>query len=139
MRKFMFWSILLSALIVTPIGCNEEQLRQVDRIVDDINNVAAGGRAVVDSPVGLAIPGQARILIELALGLASAGVITYQKWRAGTVTKTLTAVVKGIEKAGDQAKENPTNPVKASIEASMKDARVFDQANKAVDRIKLGI
>lgn len=128
--------ILFAALIV---GCDEEQLERADRIVSDMNNVVAGGRAAVGSPAGQLVPKEARLLIELALGLASAGVIAYQKWRGLTVKKTLTAVVSGIEQAEEKAQINPTNPVKTSIEMAMKNAKVYDQANKIVDKIKIGL
>lgn len=128
--------ILFAALIV---GCDEEQLERADRIVSDMNNVVAGGRAAVGSPAGQLVPKEARLLIELALGLASAGVIAYQKWRGLIVKKTLTAVVSGIEQAEEKAQINPTNPVKTSIEMAMKNAKVYDQANKIVDKIKIGL
>jgi len=135
MRRFGI-SIIFCAILL--FGCTEKQLERTDRIGGDINNVAAGGRAVLESPAGSAIPEPARSIVELVLGLASVGVITYQKWRSGIMKKTLTAVVKGIEGA-DQSKENPVNSIKASIQNKMIEARVFDQANKLVDKIKLNV
>lgn len=146
MRKFILWSIICAALIVTPIGCDEQQLQQGDRIA---SNVQAGADLVMgtmESPAGAVIPADWKLYGLLAYGLISSATNAWQTWRTKTVKsklsitdKTLTAVVKGIENAEDKASNNPTNPIKSSIQNQMVEARIFDQADRLVDRIKLNI
>lgn len=134
----MYWSIICAALIVTPIGCDEEQIRTVDRIVSDVNSVSTGARAVLQSPAGQAVPSDIRLMIELALGLVSAGTIGWQKWRSVIMTKTTKAIVRGVEKTAPAG--NPdvqtNNLVKMNIQQQMIKAGVFDQGNKIVDKLK---
>jgi len=140
MKKWIFGIVIGVMLIVTPIGCDEEQLRTVDRVVSDVNSVSTGARAVLETPAGQAVPADIRLMIELALGLVSAGTIGWQKWRSGIMTKTTKAIVRGVEQTAPAGNPDPdvrtNNLVKMNIQQQMIKAGVFDQGNRIVDRLK---
>jgi len=135
--RFLRITLILGVLALVTFSCDEEQLRQADRIVGDVNQVSTGARAVLESPAGKMVPDQARLLIELALGLVGAGAITYQKWRSGIMAKTTKAIVKGVEKVDRAGQDNPVNPIKDSIGYEMRQAGIYDAGNKIVDRLKI--
>lgn len=139
MRRFVkfaaFWMIYCTALICLGLSCTEQQLRSGDRFAQDANAVGQGIGAVLESPVGLMIPAQVRLIAQLAVGLIGAGVITWQDWRNRQMKRTTRAIVKGIEK------QNPDkgSPIKTSIalEMAKPGQRFYKRANKIVDRLKI--
>lgn len=120
-------------------GCTEEQKEQGDKIVSQVQAGAEAGKELLESPAGAPIPADWKLYGLLAYGIISSATNAWQNWRTRTVKKTLTAVVKGVENAEDQAQTNPVNPVKVSIEKQMREARILDQADRIVDKIKLNI
>jgi len=134
------WNQIVSIiflLFLFSAGC-EEWLQQGDKIIQDANSVAAGARAVLDSPAGQLIPPNIKLYGLLGIGLVNAIVIGWQEWRNRTMKKVTKAIVKGIEFSGNPDKA--TNDLKSNIaDEMMKQGgqRFYDQANKIVDKLKI--
>ena len=139
MKRLTLSIILLCAVAFG--GCNEAQRQDVDRLVEDVNNVAVGAHAVLQSPAGQGIPTPAKEIAGLAVGLALAGVTTWTEWRRRTMAKTTQAIVRGIEQVDREHREaNPTNPakeVKDRIAANMLALGVRDRGDKIINRLKV--
>lgn len=90
--KTIFVAAVLCCML---IGCNEDQLQRTDRLVSDINNVAAGGGAVLESPAGDLLPDPIKQFAILAVLLASGGVNLYQKWRTAGLANKYTSMKSG--------------------------------------------
>jgi hypothetical protein len=119
-------------------SCNEEDLRQVDEFVQDVNKVAQGTQAVLESPAGQLVPIQVKLYGALGLIIANGLIMSWQEWRNRTMKKTTRAIVKGIE-TSERAK-NPSNEVKKSIAQEMifqGGDKFYQRANKIVDRLKI--
>jgi len=135
MIKWILFVILSAAVIV---GCNEEQLKQTDKVVQDVNSIASGTQAVLESPVGLMLPPEWKLYGTLGVMLANGLVITWQEWRNRTMKKTTKAIVRGIENTGNPDKA--TSEVKSNIRAAMIDQggeKFYARANKIVDTLKM--
>ena len=139
MRRFTFTAIIFS--LATLAGCNEVQLRRADAVVEDVNTVTVGARAVLESPAGAAIPTPAREIAALAVTLASGGVAAWTEWRRRTMAKTTKAIVRGIEQVDrDNRAANPTNPataIKDRIALNMKALGVRDAGDRIVNKLKI--
>lgn len=138
MKRLRFTAIIFT--IATVSGCTEEQLQQTDQFVADVNNVAVGARAVLESPPGQAIPSPIREIAGLVVGLAGAGVATYETWRKKQMEKTTRAIVRGIEKIDKQHRidnPNPAADIKASIGAYMEASGIKTTGNKIVEKLKI--
>lgn len=136
MRK-LYFGLFISTIII--VGCSAEQIGSIDRAVEDVNTIIAGGRAVLDSPAGGLLPPDWRLYAGVALVVVSGAVNIWQKIKGNLMKKTLTTIVKGIEVVEATVKTNPENPVKAAIKVEMESARILDAANKLVDQIKLNL
>ena len=135
MTKWILFVILSAAVLV---GCNEEQLMQGDKVVQDVNDIASGTRATLESPVGLMIPPEWKLYGVLGVMLANGIVITWEEWRNRQMKKTTRAIVQGIENTGNPDKS--TSEVKANIAAEMMKEggdKFYARANKIVDRLKI--
>ena len=139
MKRCTFTTIIF--LLATLAGCNEAQRQTVDEIVADVNTVAVGGQAVLQSPAGAAIPSPAKEIAGLVIGLAGAGVATWTEWRRRTMAKTTKAIVRGIEQVDrDHQTTNPTNPaseIKDRIALNMRALGVVDKGDKIVNKLKI--
>ena len=122
-------------------GCTEAQRQEVDQIVADVNDIAAGAQAVLQSPAGRMVPSPAKELAGLVIGLVGAGAATWTEWRRRTMAKTTKAIVRGIEQEDRANRENnpdnPATPIKERIHANMIALGVADRGNKIVDRLKI--
>ncbi len=137
-----YWAAVIACLIVgfsigTNFGC-DEFLQKGDEIVQDVNAVAGGARAVLDSPASQLIPPNLKLYGLLGIGLINAIVFGWEEWRNSTMKKTTRAIVKGIEKSDNPDKK--TQDVKDNIALAMVQQggqKFYDRANKIVDRLKI--
>ena len=132
-----FWLKSIIIVTVLTIGCEEQQLERVDKVVTDANSVVTAGEAMLQSPAGALLPPDLRLYGTVALALASIAVNSWQKVRMTLMKKTTKAIVKGIEAAEQVEKPNPTNPVKAAIGDQMRAAGIYDKGNEIVDLLKV--
>lgn len=135
MRRIILIAIFI--VIMSP-GCSEIELRRVDELVQDVNTIAQGGQAVLESPAGQMIPPQVKIFGLLGVMLANGLVITWEEWRNRTMKKTTKAIVRGIEDTTNPDKA--TSEVKGNIrEAMLREGgeKFYDRANKIVDKLKI--
>ena len=134
---------IATAIILIGIGtgCTEIQRQQADQLVADVNDIAAGAQAVLQSPAGGMIPTPAKEIAGLVIGLAGAGAATWAEWRRKTMAKTSKAIVRGIEQVDRQHKQaNPDNPaqaIKAQIAANMKALGIQDRGDRIVNKLKI--
>jgi len=119
------------------VGC-DNGFMQADKIVQDVNNIASGARAILESPAGLMIPPEWKLYGAIAVALANGLVITWEELRNRTMKKTTKAIIKGIE--------NTENPEKATSEVKNNIANemlkqggegFYAKANKIVDNLKI--
>lgn len=138
MKRYTFTTIIF---LLALAGCNEAQRQAVDEIVADVNTVAVGGQAVLQSPAGAAIPSPAKEIAGLVIGLAGAGAATWTEWRRRTMAKTTKAIVRGIEQVDREHRTtNPTNPaseIKDRIALNMRALGVVDKGDKIVNQLKI--
>ena len=135
-KKNIFWIIVI--IVACFVGCNEEQLLQVDEFARDVNEVATGTRTILESPAGAMIPTELKIFGVLGIALASGLVNTYQEWRNRNMKKTARAIVKGIENTSSPDKA--TSEVKSNIADEMLKQggdKFYARANKIVDKLKI--
>jgi len=142
MKKLIFVTILSAALFLT--SCDERSLQKVDRFVRDVNNVAAGAEAVIESPAGHAIPPDYRLIGLLILQLINGGVITWEEWRNNNMKKTTKSIVRGIEKSDTNnpqlSQQDSIANVKDNIRSEMiaqGGHKFFVRADKIIDNLKL--
>ena len=137
MKRFLNVTMLLFILAGCLAGC-DEFWQKGDEIVQDVNDIAGGARALLESPAGQMLPPNLKLYGALGVILANGLVITWQELRNRTMKKTTKAIVKGIENT-----ENPdkaTSEVKANIANEMLKQggdRFYDKANKIVDKLKI--
>lgn len=125
-------------IIILVVGCNEEQLIQANKVIQDANNIASGAQAVLDSPAGQMVPPNLKLYGLLGIGLINAIVIGWEEWRNSMMKKATKAIVKGIEKTGNP--KNETSDVKSNIAEEMRNQggnKFYAKANKIVDRLKI--
>jgi len=130
--------IYLLILALLPLAGCEDFWRQGDAIVQDVNDIASGARAVLESPAGQLIPPDLRLYVFLGIGLINAAVITWEELRNRTMKKTTKAIVKGIENTANPDKA--TSEVKANIANEMRNQggdKFYAKANKIVDKLKI--
>ena len=136
MIKWITTIVTLSVILL--IACSEQQLHQVDELMQDVNNIAAGAQAVLQSPAGQALPPDWKLYGVLGVGLLNGLVITWEEWRNRVMKKTTKAIVKGIEQTGNP--EKATSEVKSNIKDAMLaqgGEKFYARANKIVDRLKI--
>jgi len=138
MKKATF--ITLIVLIVSLGGCNEQQFERADQLVADVNNVAAGGQAVLSSPAGGFIPSPAREIAGVTVSVLMAAAAAYQTWRKNQMAKTTKAIVKGVESIDREHQTKNPNPamkIKQAIGVQMRALGVYDAGNKIVDQMRI--
>jgi len=131
------WIYVVILSVVLFAGCNEFW-QKGDEIIRDVNDVAAGARAVLESPAGALIPPDLKVYGLIGIGLINAAVIGWEEMRNRMLKKTTKAIVKGIEQTGNPDKE--TAEVKANIAEEMRKQggdRFYAKANKIVDHLKI--
>ncbi|KKN30934.1 hypothetical protein LCGC14_0829250 [marine sediment metagenome] len=126
--------LALGILLATGVaGC-----LPMDEAVQDINTVAAAGKAIIDSPASQLIPPDIRFYSSLAITALMSGTAAYKQWRLTQMGKTTKAIVRGIEAT---EKPNPgetmKHPVKVAIGKEMRKLGIYDAGNKLVDRLKV--
>lgn len=132
------WMITIPITIIILIAGCDDFLTTGDEIVRDVNAVAGGARAVLESPAGQLIPPDLKLYGLLGIGLINGIVLGWEEWRNSTMKKTTKAIVKGIEKTGNPDKA--TSEVKGNIAEEMRNQggdRFYARANKIVDRLKI--
>jgi len=138
MRHFIILATLTAALFVA--GCTEEQIRDIDKKVSDVNNAATIITSTAgDTPIGAMLPADWKLYLAMAATVTSGAANIWQKLRGDLMKKTTKAIVKGIEATVPKRTANPGDPVKANISANMKEAKIYDKANLLVDKMKLGL
>jgi len=137
MNKIRILLVSMVTLVAVGGGCNEKQIKKVDVIVGDVNDIVAGVEAALESPAGDLLPPDYRLYAAAGVALASIAINSWQKVRSTLMTKTTKAIVKGIEANEKQKKPNPTNHVKEAIRCQMIDAGIYDRGNRLVDRMKI--
>ncbi|MBA7518480.1 hypothetical protein ES705_10550 [subsurface metagenome] len=131
----IFWIAVI--IVACFVGC-DKFWQEGDEIVKDVNAVAGGAQAILESPAGQVIPPEWKLYGALGVILANGLVITWEELRNRMLKKTTKAIVKGIE-----ASDNPdkaTSEVKANIADAMMAQggdKFYDRANKIVDRLKI--
>lgn len=131
------WITCIILTLVISAGCDEFWQRG-DEIIQDVNDVAGGARALLESPAGRMIPPDLKLYGLLGIAIVNGAVIGWEEMRNRTMKKTTRAIVKGIENT-----ENPdkaTSEVKANIADEMRKQggdRFYAKANKIVDKIKI--
>jgi len=136
MKKSIYLTIAILTL-VTLSGC-EDFFQKGDEIIRDVNNVASGAKAVLDSPAGQLIPPDIKLYGLLGIALINAGVIGWEEFRNRTMKKTTKAIVQGIEQTTNP--EKATSEVKANIANEMRRQggdKFYAKANKIVDKLKI--
>ncbi len=136
-RKLKLMIAIQIMIVIFIAGC-DDFWRQGDAIVHDVNNIAGGARAVLDSPAGVLIPPDLKLYAFLGIGLINAMVIGWEEWRNRTMKKTTKAIVLGIEKTDNP--EKATSEVKANIADEMRNqggGKFYARANKIVDKLKI--
>jgi hypothetical protein len=137
MRKVGFLLVVLAAMLFGSAGgCNEEQLRRVDRAVADVNTAAQGVAAIPDGPAGALIPREVVMIMEL-LGLGAAAAFgIWQRIRASgllernaDLSTTLKVVVDAIDLTGGE----PAEAVKANVLETATTRHVYDTADAVID------
>lgn len=131
-RNVTIFTIVLSTILFIA-GC-EEFLQTGDRIAQGIRDVNQPGQEFLQTPTGGMIP----VEVGVAIGGLASIAAAYQEWRRRIMAKTTKAIVQGIEKVHKNQNPDEVSQVKASIEAEMKDAHIYDRANKIVDKAKVG-
>ncbi len=99
-------------LFLFSAGC-DEFWQKGDELVQDANAVAGGARALLDSPAGQLVPPDLKLCGLLGISLINGVVIGWEEWRNRMKTKTMKAIVKGIENTGNPDKT--TSEVKDNI------------------------
>ena len=135
MRKAIFLAVLISAMF--GIGCAEQQLERMDRIVADVNDISATGMVLLQSPAARLLPPDAQLYGAVAVAMASIIVNGWQQIRGNLMKKTTKAIVKGIEASENQVKTNPSNPVKVAIGEQLRAAGIYDQGDKLIRELKI--
>ena len=134
---FLFWfcvGMLLALGILTVASC-----LPMDEAVKDVNTVASGAKAILDSPAGQLVPPDIRFYSTLGITAIMAGTAAYKQWRLARMGKTTKAIVRGIEateKPPGKATGNPS-AVKAAIGNEMRKLGIYDAGNRLVDRLKV--
>lgn len=134
-KKNIFW---IAVIIVACIAGCEDFWTTGDQIIQDVNDIAGGTRAVLESPAGLLIPPSIRLYGEIGVMLASGLVLTWQQLRNRNMKKTTKAIVKGIEQTVNP--EKTTSEVKSNIANEMRKQggdKFYARANKIVDKLKI--
>lgn len=125
--------IILVCAAIPIAGC-DEFWQKGDKIVTDVNNIASGAQAVLDSPAGQMIPPDLKLYGLLGIGLINGIVIGWEEWRNRTMKKITTAIVKGIEDTGKP--DDVTSNIAGEMRRQGGD-KFYDRANKIVDRLKI--
>lgn len=124
-------------IIILITGCNEFW-QKGDEIVRDVNDIAGGARALLESPAGRMIPPHWKLYGALGVMLANGLVLTWQEWRNRQMKKTTKAIVQGIERTSNPDKA--TSEVKSNIKDAMIEqggVKFYARANKIVDTLKI--
>ena len=134
-KKNIFWIAVI--IVACFVGCNEEQLLQVDEFARDVNEVATGARTILESPAGSLIPTELKIFGVLGIALASGLVNGWQEWRNRNMKKTARAIIKGIEAAeSPDEKSIVKNHIATEMQKQGGD-KFYARANKIVDKLKI--
>jgi len=135
MAKWMFVVILSATMLA---GCDEFWQRG-DEIIRDVNDIAGGARAILESPAGLMIPPEWKFYGALGVALINGLVITWEELRNRTMKKTTKAIVKGIERSSNVGNKD-INEARENIADEMQKQggdKFYAKANKIVDRLKI--
>lgn len=125
------------SVILLLVGC-DEFWQKGDEIVRDVNDIAGGARAVLDSPAGQMIPPGIKLYGVLGLAAVNALVIGWEELRNRTMKKTTKAIVDGIENTSNPDKA--VSEVKSNIANEMRRQggdKFYAKANKIVDKLKI--
>ncbi len=128
----------VTVLLLIVLAGYDEFLQKGDEIVRDVNAVAGGAQALLESPAGAMIPPEWKLYGALGVTLASVLVNSWQELRNRTMKKTTKAIVRGIERTDNPQKA--TSEVKANIAEAMRQQggdKFYARANKIVDRLKI--
>ncbi len=138
MKRLLNVTVLLLIVLAGLAGC-DEFWQKGDQIIQDVNAVGGGAKALLESPAGQLIPPDLKVYGLIAIGLINAGVIGWEEMRARQMKKITKAIVRGLE--------NPLgNPdkVNAEIKSDIKDEmlkqggdKFYAKANKIVDQLKI--
>lgn len=126
-----------SLFLLVFAGCDEFWQRG-DEIVQDVNDLAGGAQALLDSPAGQLIPPDLKLYGALGIALANGLIIGWQEVRNRTMKKTTKAIVKGIENT--DSPDKATSEVKSNIAEEMRRQggdKFYAKANKIVDQLKI--
>ncbi len=108
-------------------GCNEAQRQRIDRYAGSAQTVGQVVADVAQGPAGDVLPDDSRFWVSLG-GLAVAAVAgIWQSLRRATAVKTLTAVVKAVDKATPEARD----AVKAGVVANAAESALIAQVKQA--------
>ncbi len=129
--------LLAGCLYFGPAGC-DKFWQKGDEIVHDVNTIAQGTQAVLESPAGRLIPPGLKVYGLIGIGLINAAVIGWEEIRNRQMKKTTKAIIKGIERTDNPQKA--TSEVKANIAEEMRRQggdKFYAKANKIVDQLKI--
>ena len=136
-KRNVLWIAMIVVICIA--GC-EDFWQKGDAIVQDVNNIAGGARAVLESPAGQLIPPDLKVYGLLGIALINAGVIGWEELRNRTMKKTTKAIVQGIEKTSNPDLALANTEVKSNIANEMRRMggdKFYAKANKIVDKLKI--
>ena len=131
------WILCIILTLLINAGC-DEFWQKGDEIIQDVNDVAGGARALLESPAGQMIPPDLKLYGAIGIALANGLVIGWQELRNRTMKKTTKAIVKGIENTANPDKA--ISEVKSNIAEEMRREggdKFYAKANKIVDQLKI--
>ena len=137
MKRLLNVTVLLLIVLAGLAGC-DEFWQKGDQIIQDVNAVGGGAKALLESPAGQLIPPDLKVYGLIGIGLINAAVICWEEMRNRTMKKTTKAIVQGIERTGNPDKA--TSEVKANIAEAMRAEggdKFYAKANKIVDQLKI--
>jgi len=119
-------------------GCTPEQIGQADQVLADANAVTTGVVEFVQGPAGVIFPPVVRTIAEI-LGIALAAALAlWQQIKHKLTKKSLTAVVKGVERLDDETKVTVKDEIRKLMDSQAAASKTVTYArlNAEVDRAK---
>jgi hypothetical protein len=100
----IFGKIWLSLVVVSCFvcfsiaSCNEQQQLQIDKLANNVQGIAQGTQAVINTPAGDLVSPSTRVAIESVSAIAMGLVIAWRSYRAAQAQTAVKEIVTGIEK-----------------------------------------
>lgn len=132
MRVCLFLTVGALCGVLTRGGCTQEQLGQVDKVAETVEQSAPVVKELVDGPAGELVGDKGRGYAVMGVGLLGALATLWQTYRRGQVTRTLGTVAKAIERAEPEIQRE----LKPTIKAEMIAQGDLVVQNRIIDKAK---